>query len=50
MNGVCFLAYVPQVLAPTLMSGDVVIMDHLAAHNNVASTPRLALPGPREGR
>jgi transposase len=33
MNGPCFLAYVQQVLAPTLKPGDIVIMDNLAAHN-----------------
>ncbi len=32
MNGDAFLAYVEQVLAPTLRPGDVVIMDNLAAH------------------
>ena len=36
MNGAWFLAYVQQVLAPTLNPGDVVIMDNLAAHK---STP-----------
>lgn len=36
MNGAWFLAYVEQVLAPTLKPGDVVIMDNLAAHK---STP-----------
>jgi transposase len=32
MNGELFLAYVEQQLVPTLQSGDVVIMDNLAAH------------------
>ncbi len=32
MNGVAFLAYVEQVLVPTLVPGDVVIMDNLPAH------------------
>lgn len=32
MNGTVFLAYVSQVLAPTLKRGDVVIMDNLPAH------------------
>lgn len=32
MNGPAFLAYVEQVLAPTLNSGDIVIMDNLAPH------------------
>ncbi len=36
MNGAWFLAYVHQMLAPTLKPGDVVIMDNLAAQK---STP-----------
>jgi transposase len=32
MNGTAFLAYVEQVLAPTLRPGDLVIMDNLPAH------------------
>lgn len=32
MNGNVFLAYVEQVLVPTLKPGDVVIMDNLPAH------------------
>jgi transposase len=32
MNGETFLAYVEQVLAPTLKPGDIVVMDNLAAH------------------
>lgn len=32
MNGEAFLAYVEQILAPTLAPGDVVIMDNLSSH------------------
>ncbi len=32
MNGNVFLAYVEQVLVPTLLKGDTVIMDNLPAH------------------
>lgn len=32
MNGNVFLAYVSQVLVPTLATGDVVVMDNLPAH------------------
>lgn len=32
MNGNVFLAYVEQVLSPTLQTGDVVVMDNLPAH------------------
>ena len=38
MNGDTFLAYVEQCLAPTLQSGDIVIMDNVSTHkvNGVA--------------
>lgn len=32
MNGPAFLAYVTQVLAPTLSPGDIVVLDNLPAH------------------
>jgi transposase len=32
MDGECFLAYVEQVLAPSLNPGDVVVIDNLPAH------------------
>ena len=32
MDGPAFLAYIVQGLAPTLRSGDIVIMDNLPAH------------------
>ncbi|WP_193749469.1 IS630 family transposase [Agrobacterium tumefaciens] len=32
MNGNVFLAYVEQVLLPTLQTGDIVVMDNLPAH------------------
>jgi transposase len=32
MDGAAFLAYVEQVLAPTLRPGDIVVMDNLPAH------------------
>lgn len=32
MNGEVFLAYVEQVLVPTLRPGDIVVMDNLPAH------------------
>jgi transposase len=32
INGLSFLAYVQQVLVPTLSAGDVVIMDNLGSH------------------
>ena len=38
MNGVYFLAYVEQVLVPTLRKGDIVFVDNLPAHK-VAGVP-----------
>ena len=32
MNGPAFVAYVEQVLAPALSSGDTVVIDNLPAH------------------
>lgn len=32
MNGETFLAYITQFLAPTLSSGDIVVMDNLPSH------------------
>jgi len=32
MNGLAFLAYVEQILAPTLKRGDIVIMDNVSVH------------------
>ena len=32
MNGNAFLAYVEQVLAPSLKPGDIVVLDNLSAH------------------
>jgi len=39
MNGNAFLAYVEQILAPTLTPGDIVVLDNLSAHR---------VPGVRE--
>ena len=36
INGERFLAYVEQVLVPTLQPGDVVIMDNLGSHKGKA--------------
>jgi transposase len=36
MTGAWFLAYVQQVLAPTLKPGDIVVMDNLPAHKGAA--------------
>lgn len=36
MHGAAFLAYVEQVLVPTLIPGDIVVMDNLPAHKPTA--------------
>ncbi|MEX2629052.1 MAG: IS630 family transposase [Tistlia sp.] len=36
MHGPAFLAYVEQVLGPTLSPGDIVVMDNLPAHKSLA--------------
>jgi len=36
MHGAAFLAYIEQVLVPTLSPGDVVVMDNLPAHKPAA--------------
>ena len=36
INGKCFLAYVEQILLPTLSPGDIVIMDNLGSHKGQA--------------
>ena len=36
MNGPAFLAYVEQVLVPTLAPGDIVILDNLPPHKTLA--------------
>ncbi len=36
MHGAAFLAYVEQVLVPTLTPGDIVIMDNLSVHKSTA--------------
>lgn len=36
MTGGWFVAYVEQILVPTLRPGDIVVLDNLAAHKNAA--------------
>ena len=36
MNGAAFLAYVQQILVPTLPPGDIVVVDNLPAHKPFA--------------
>jgi hypothetical protein len=38
MNGDLFVAYVRQVLVPTLQPGDIVVMDNLSSHKRVVAT------------
>jgi transposase len=47
MTGAWFLAYVEQVLAPTLRPGDVVVLDNLPAHKGVAVREAIEAAGAR---
>ena len=47
MNGAAFLAYVDQVLVPTLTPGDVVIMDNLSSHKGVKVRAAIEAAGAR---
>jgi transposase len=47
IDSASFLAYIEQVLAPTLRRGDVVVLDNLAAHKQPAVATALARVGAR---
>ena len=47
VDGLVFLEYVKQVLAPTLLTGDVVIMDNLGAHKVKGVAEAIAARGAR---
>lgn len=45
MNGECFLAWVEQMLVPTLTEDDIVVMDNLPAHKPAAVRQAIARTG-----
>ncbi|CAN5525899.1 hypothetical protein BH10PSE5_BH10PSE5_32930 [soil metagenome] len=45
MTGAWFLAYVEQILVPTLAPGDIVILDNLAAHKGGAARTAIEAVG-----
>jgi transposase len=47
INGPSFLAYVEQILVPTLKPGDVVIMDNLGSHKGKAVRQAIRAAGAR---
>jgi transposase len=47
INGRYFLAYVEQFLVPTLMPGDIVIMDNLGSHKGAAIHQAIRAAGAR---
>jgi transposase len=47
MTGAAFLAYVRQLLAPTLRNGDVVVMDNLPAHKIAGVRQQIEAAGAR---
>ena len=47
INGESFLAYVEQILVPTLKVGDIVIIDNLGSHNGKAVRSAIRATGAR---
>jgi transposase len=47
INGESFLAYVEQVLVPTLRSGDIVVIDNLGSHKGKAVAGAIHAAGAR---
>jgi transposase len=47
INGSSFLAYVEQILVPTLQPGDIVIMDNLGSHKGKAIRRAIRYAGAR---
>ena len=47
INGVCFRAYVDQLLVPTLRPGDIVVMDNLGSHKSAAIRQLIQAAGAR---
>ena len=47
INGESFLAYVEQILAPTLSQDDIVIMDNLGSHKSAAVRKAIRATGAR---
>ena len=47
VNGAVFAAYLPHVLGPTLVPGDVVVLDKLPAHNVAGLAQIVAARGAR---
>jgi transposase len=45
MTAAWFLAYVEQILVPTLAPGDIVILDNLAAHKSAAARDAIEATG-----
>jgi hypothetical protein len=49
INGELFLAYVEQMLVPTLTAGEIVIMDNLSSHKVVGVREAIEAPVPACG-
>jgi len=47
INGESFLAYVEQVLVPTLAPGDIIVIDNLGSHKGRAVSAALSTVGAR---
>lgn len=47
MDGACFLAYVQEVLCPTLKAGDIVVCDNLSTHKDIRARQAIEAVGAR---
>lgn len=47
INGACFRGYIEQVLVPTLVPGDIVVMDNLGSHKAKAIRDAIRTAGAR---
>ena len=45
MDGSAFAVWAQEVLAPTLVSGDIVVLDNLAAHRNAEAVSAIKVKG-----
>lgn len=45
INGVCFAGFCQSFLAPTLLPGDLVVMDNLNSHKTAAAVDAIAAAG-----
>ena len=47
MNGNAFVAYIEQILSPSLKPGDIVVLDNLSAHKVAGAREAIEAAGAR---